>query len=152
MEPVQWLLDTNILLRLSKRDRSDVRDVRKALHLLYLSKAKLCYTSQNLREFWSVATRPATQNGFGLSLREADREARRIERIFRFLSDNEMVHREWRRLVKTHSVLGTQVHDANLVAAMKVHGVTYLLTSNVHDFSRYTDITAVHPTQVPAHT
>ena len=151
MAPVSWLLDTNILLRLSKRNWPHVQEVRKALYLLHSADARLFYTSQNLREFWNVATRPANQNGFGLSVAEADREARRIERIFRFLSDSDAVHHEWRRLVKAHGVLGTQVHDANLVAAMKGHGLKYLLTLNIHDFSRYTDITAVHPTQVPAH-
>jgi hypothetical protein len=37
------------------------------------------------------------------------------------------------------------VHDARLVAAMHVHGVTHLLTLNVRDFARYPGITVVHP-------
>jgi hypothetical protein len=55
------------------------------------------------------------------------------------------VHVEWRRLVITHSVAGARVHDARLVAAMRVHAVTHLLTLNTGDFARYREITAVDP-------
>ncbi|HJT69510.1 MAG TPA: hypothetical protein VJ731_04885 [Terriglobales bacterium] len=40
---------------------------------------------------------------------------------------------------------GVQVHDARLVAAMRVHGVKRILTFNDKDFARYTDIAALHP-------
>ena len=55
---------------------------------------------------------------------------------------------EWRRLVVTHSVAGVQVHDARLVAAMLVHGIPRLLTLNDRDFSRFTEISAIHPLAV----
>jgi len=147
---LHYLLDTNILLRLSKRNRPEVPEIRNALRSLFVMRARLYYTSQNLREFWNVLTRPADRNGFGLSTAQADQEARRIERAFLFLSDNDAIHKEWRSLVVAHSVSGVQVHDAHLVAAMKVHGITHLLTLNIQDFSRYTEITAVHPARIVA--
>jgi len=52
---------------------------------------------------------------------------------------------EWRRLVLIHSVLGAQVHDARLVAAMQVHGVTPILTLDELDFRRYSGIVVIHP-------
>jgi predicted nucleic acid-binding protein len=61
------------------------------------------------------------------------------------LPDSEAIYHEWRRLVVTHSVSGVKVHDARLAAAMKVHGIEHLLTLNPDDFTRYTDITVVHP-------
>ena len=64
------------------------------------------------------------------------------------LPDSLAVHEEWRKLLVTHSVSGVQVHDARLVAAMREHGVKRILTFNVKDFSRYTDIEAVHPLSV----
>ncbi len=108
----------------------------------------LCYIAQNLVEFWNVATRPKERNGFGLSVAEADREATLIEGEFTLLPDNEQLHPEWRRLVLTHSVVGVQVHDARLVAAMRVHGIRHLLTLNDQDFLRYPGITVVHPRQL----
>lgn len=40
-------------------------------------------------------------------------------------------------LVVAHAVSGVQVHGARLAAAMRVHGVTHLLTLNTSDFERY---------------
>jgi predicted nucleic acid-binding protein len=90
-------------------------------------------------------TRPLLRNGFGLTVAEAEREVRVIEASMSFLPDNAAVYREWRRIVLQHGVLGVQVHDARLAAAMYVHRVSHILTLNVSDFSRFTDLTAVHP-------
>jgi predicted nucleic acid-binding protein len=49
------------------------------------------------------------------------------------------------RLVVAYGVKGVNVHDARLVAAMLVHGLTHILTFNISDFARYSEITAVHP-------
>jgi predicted nucleic acid-binding protein len=88
------------------------------------------------------------RNGYGLSPQETDRLARTFEERLRLLPDNLTVHEEWRRLLVTHSVSGVQVHDARLVAAMRVHGVKRILTFNDKDFARYSAIEAVHPRSV----
>jgi predicted nucleic acid-binding protein len=119
--------------------------VRKAVRALTEQGETLCYASQNLAEFWNVCTRPALNNGLGLTPAETDARATLIECRFRLLTDNERVHREWRRLVVAHSVTGVQVHDARLVAAMLAHGVSRLLTLNDRDFARYPGISALHP-------
>ena len=46
------------------------------------------------------------------------------------LPDSDTVHREWRRLVGIHSVVGTKVHDAPVIAAMHVPGGSHGLTLN----------------------
>src|SRR5438270_8079164 len=120
------LADTNILLRVSKREDPNYTMIRTALSSLRAAGAILCFTSQNLAEFWNVCTRPAAQNGYGLSIAETDRRAALIEATFSLLPDREQVHTEWRRLVVVHSVMGVQVHDARIVAAMLVHGITHL--------------------------
>jgi predicted nucleic acid-binding protein len=145
MAPPAHLLDTNILLRLSKSDSPEFPQVRSALRTLRSRGSLLCYTAQNVVEFWNVSTRPMERNGHGLSVLEADENVRRIERAFLLLSDNDGIYHEWRRLVLAHSVAGAQVHDARLVAAMHVHGITHLLTLNDRDFTRYPDITIVRP-------
>jgi predicted nucleic acid-binding protein len=107
--------------------------------------AVLCYTSQNVAEFWNTCTRPQDRNGYALSAQEADRRARFFEDKLRLLADSLVVHQEWRRLIVMHNVSGAQVHDARLVAAMRVHGVKRILTFNDKDFARYLDIEAVQP-------
>ena len=93
-------------------------------------------------------TRPVARNGLGLSAAEADREVLAIESGMILLPDNEAVYREWRRIIVQHGVLGVQVHDARLAASMMVHGVSSILTFNVADFSRFTGLTALHPTNI----
>jgi predicted nucleic acid-binding protein len=100
------LLDTNILLRLSRRDDPDYDMVRTALAALQGTGAELCYTPQNLIEFWNVATRPKDRRGFGLSLSEVDHEAQLIEDELTLLPDNAQIHSAWRGLVVRHGVMG----------------------------------------------
>lgn len=93
-------------------------------------------------------TRPLVRNGFGLTVADAEREVRAIETGMNFLPDNEAVYREWRKIIVEQSVLGVQVHDARLAAAMYVHGVSHILTLNVADFGRFDGVTAVHPNSI----
>ena len=95
-----------------------------------------------------VATRPAAVNGLGLTAAEAATELGRVLGLFALLPETAAVFLEWRRLVTTHAVAGKNAHDAGLVAAMVVHGLTHLLTFNVADFSRYTVIQAIDPATV----
>jgi predicted nucleic acid-binding protein len=139
------LVDSNILLRIARSGDPDHAIVYAALARLAEDRAVLYYTHQNIAEFWNVATRPPDKRGFGLTVRNAERETRAIEKGMALLPDSEAVYHEWRRLVLIHSVSGVKVHDARLAAAMSIHGVTHLLTLNTDDFKRYTHITAVHP-------
>lgn len=139
------LVDTNILLRMTRRCDPQHQLVDTALAQLAGQGSILHYTHQNIAELWNAMTRPLIRNGFGLTAAEAEREVRVIEAGMTLLPDNEAVYREWRRIVVQHSVLGVQVHDARLAAAMYVHRVTHILTLNVTDFIRFTGLIAVHP-------
>src|SRR5947209_13879061 len=143
------LLDTNILLRWIKPDDRDYPVVTLSIEAMLMADAVLCYTSQNLGEFWNTCTRPLDRNGYGLSPKEADRRARYFEGRLRLLPDSLAVHTEWRRMLVTHNISGVQVHDARLVAAMRVHGVKRILSFNDADFVRYRDIEALNPGAVP---
>lgn len=142
---VSYLLDTNVLLRLVQADSPEHKGVQQCVDVLWARGADLFYTSQNLAEFWNVCTRPADRNGFGFSVSEADERATLIEAKLNFAADSEATHREWRRIVVAYGVSGVRVHDARLVAAMRVHSIGNLLTLNVQDFRRYEDIGVVSP-------
>jgi predicted nucleic acid-binding protein len=113
---VEYLVDTNILLRLVQRNDPLNPVIRNAVRKLKNDGDIMLITPQNCAEFWNVATRPATKNGFGLTPKDADRQLRLIERIFPLLSDIPTVYPEWRRLVVKFGVSGVQVHDARLAA------------------------------------
>jgi predicted nucleic acid-binding protein len=142
---MQVLLDSNILLRWLEPDHPDQLIVSAAVSRLMLSNADLCYTSQNLGEFWNVLTRPVDRNGYGLSPDAANRRAIAVESRLLLLPDSVAVHNEWRRLLVDYRISGVQVHDARLVAAMHVHGVKRILTFNTKDFARFDEIEVIHP-------
>jgi len=145
MAETPYLLDSNILLRWVKPGHRDYPVILSAIEAILRRDGVLCYTSQNVAEFWNACTRPVERNGYGLTPQEADRRARFFEERLRLLPDTPAVHEEWRRILVAHSVAGVQVHDARLVAAMRVHGVRCILTFNERDFARYPEIEAVNP-------
>ena len=145
MAETPYLVDSNVLLRWIKPDHSDYPAIVSAIDALLTRNCVLCYTSQNVAEFWNTCTRPIDRNGYGLTPKDADSAASLFEARLRLLPDSLAVHEEWRRLLVLHNVSGVRVHDARLVAAMHVHGSKHILTFNGRDFARYADIEVVHP-------
>jgi predicted nucleic acid-binding protein len=72
--------------------------------------------------------------------------------IRELLPDSREVHEEWRRLLVAYTIVGAQVHDTRLVAAMLVHEVPNLLTFNADHFRRFPDITVALPQEIQAPT
>lgn len=92
---------------------------------------------QVLREYLAVMSR--TQVHHGPQPPEILVDAvRAFETRFHVLEDCPAVTVELLALMQRVQVGGKQIHDANLVATMLVHGVTTLLTANVQDFQRFT--------------
>ncbi|WP_372726689.1 type II toxin-antitoxin system VapC family toxin [Nostoc sp. TCL26-01] len=120
-------------------------DAANAIRKLRSRGEQLHIVPQNLIEFWCVYTRPIERNGLGRSVTEAQAEVKRLKELFPLLLDTEAIYQEWERLVIAYGIRGINVHDARLVAAMLVHGLTHILTFNVSDFARYSEITAVNP-------
>jgi predicted nucleic acid-binding protein len=143
-----YLNDTNILLRWAQPNHPLNGVVQAAIDLLQERSEALFIAPQNLIEFWNSATRPVDRNGFGFTPAEADQEVNRLERFFRFAPDSPEIYASWRELVREVGVSGVQVHDARLVAVMRVYGLTHILTLNIQDFQRYPGIVAVHPQDV----
>lgn len=141
------LVDTNILLRRSQPDHDSHSLAVESVAALLEGGEPVCFTPQNISEFWNVATRPQAQNGLGFAVALAAAEVAKIEQALILLPDFPAAYAEWKRLVLAHSVMGTKVHDARLVAAMNVHGVRRILTFNINDFKRY-DIEVLHPATV----
>jgi len=141
---VTVLVDTNVLLRQFEPGHAHHRAAVDSITRLILSGEPVHVTAQNIAEFWATATRSPAQNGLGLAVAVA---LGHIERVFELLPDHPAIYEHWKRLVTTHGVIGNQVYDARLVAAMTVHGVGRILTFNAGDFARYR-IEVIHPSAV----
>jgi predicted nucleic acid-binding protein len=131
-----YLLDTNVLVRLA--NTADTRHAVAARTVVELHRRGevLHVTPQVLIEFRNVATRPAAQNGLGLSTVDAETQAAGVEATFPLLGETPDIFPAWKALVSALGVIGKQVHDARLVAVCHAHRVTHLLTFNVSHFAR----------------
>jgi predicted nucleic acid-binding protein len=145
---VSFAVDTNVLLRSIDDGHVAQPVVQKGLFALRDREETLSIFSQNLIEFWAVATRPIANNGLGWGVDRAKQELADLKNLFVLLPDTDAILPAWESLVVLHQVVGKQAHDARLVAAMRVHGVTHLLTFNEADFKRYNEITIVNPQNI----
>jgi predicted nucleic acid-binding protein len=144
---MSYLVDTNVLLRSVQTSHPMHSTAVRAIDFL-LKQEVVSVIPQSFIEFWAVATRPETSNGLGLMIDEVAARISVIKSTLKLLPDVDGIFDEWERLVVQHQVLGKQVYDARLVAAMNVHNLTHLLTFNTADFKRFTPITAVSPQSV----
>ncbi|MEP7342201.1 MAG: PIN domain-containing protein [Acidobacteriota bacterium] len=145
---MSYAVDTNILAR-SIREGHPMQQITKdAIKTLLDRGETVCVPAQSLYEFWVIATRPLEANGFGMSVAEAQVRLAEFEVRLTLKTDTAAIYAEWKQLVTQHSVMGKPAHDARIVAAMKVHGITHLLTFNVGDFKRFQQITVISPTEV----
>jgi hypothetical protein len=123
------LLDTNILLRMSKGDDPHYRVIGRALRALVTVACVSVTPPRRLASSGMPRQGRSRGNGFGLSVSETDRLARVIERDFEFLPDSQAVHDRWRRLLVEYVV-------------------PQLLTINVRDFARFVDLRILHAADV----
>jgi predicted nucleic acid-binding protein len=131
------VLDTNVLLAATDTGRTEYAKAREALDE-WPARGTTLYTSgQILREYLLVATRPEVGNGLGLSQLDSVANTRALCGRLRLLDENEKVNARLLALLDDIGCGGKQVHDANIVATMLVHGVDTLVTINVDDFTRF---------------
>ena len=89
---LRYSLDTNVLIRLARSVEPEHNLVSGAVHGLTQQGIELCYTPQNIGEFWNVGTRPKERNGFGLSILKMAQEIAAIEQKFTLLAENARVY------------------------------------------------------------
>ncbi|MBW4630388.1 MAG: PIN domain-containing protein [Iphinoe sp. HA4291-MV1] len=145
---VAYLLDTNILLRMSDGNSPTHLLAGKATAKLLMQGHQVYITSQNIVEFWVVATRPVEVNGLGWSAEQTRTEVEQIVSQFPLLEETPQIFTHWLNYVITNNVMGKRVHDARFIAVMLAHGVTHLLTFNIDDFRNKQEIVIVHPQTV----
>jgi predicted nucleic acid-binding protein len=84
---VSVLVDTNVLLRRTQPGHSQYNAAVESVARLLAGGEPMHYTLQNVAEFWHVLTRPAANNGLGLSVVRAEAEIVGIEETLTLLPD-----------------------------------------------------------------
>jgi predicted nucleic acid-binding protein len=127
------LLDTNVLI-----DATDVARPRHTAALALLERRRgLALSAQVAREYLVVATRPTTVNGLGLAVRDALDNLGEFRRVVRLLPEERALLPQLLLLLKAVPCEGKSIHDALLVATLRVHRVRILVTSNPTHFARF---------------
>ncbi len=126
--------DTNVLVRAHFEAAPDHRLARLRMSEAGKRRETLRVSRQVLREYLATVTRP---QAWSPPVDEALGHAARLEARFDILEDGPAVTDALATLCREVPVAGKQVHDANIVATMLVHGEWRLLTFDARGFRRY---------------
>jgi predicted nucleic acid-binding protein len=86
-------------------------------------KIEIAVTPQILREF-AVSSLRAFKDPFQAPYDQIIANVEQFREVFEVLPENSWTVQELGRLVRQFQVYGKNVHDANIVAVMRVHGIT----------------------------
>jgi len=136
MDAEQIFIDTNVLVYASRPSAPEDTVAQEALSAIETAARRVWISPQVLREYLAVVTRPQV-TAPPLPMATAIDDVRRFRSMFEIAEEGPAVFERLLQLLTVYPGAGKQVHDANLVAAMLVHGVGRLLTFNVTDFQRF---------------
>jgi len=135
-------IDTNILIYANVASSPFHEQAHRALQVVSQSNRTLWISRQVIREFIAARTRPQ-------SFAQPSEPNIIIERVryfeshFQVADDTALVTEQLLKLLSTYKLGGKQVHDANIVATMLAYGIPRLLTHNVDDFKRFSDVIVI---------
>jgi predicted nucleic acid-binding protein len=137
------LLDANILIHSRQPGSPHHPGITGQLESFILNEKELLICPQVLYEYYVVVTRPAAQNGYGISANEALQQIQEFKEVYTYLNDPDDLMGSWQNIIATYQTIGKQGHDARIVALMRSHGVTHIYTMNPGDFTRYSNIITI---------
>ena len=137
-------LDTNILVYAVSSRAPLHQRASEELQRRHESGQELWVSRQVLREYLAALSRPQTYSQ-PKPIRELVADVRFFLRHFRIAEEGPAVTEKLLELLEGREGGGKQIHDANVVATMLVHGIPALLTHNVRDFARFADVIRVLP-------
>jgi predicted nucleic acid-binding protein len=137
------VIDTNVLLAATDEGRREHARCVAALDSWPAAGTTLYTSGQILREYLVVATRPAEQNGLGLSPSDALTNSATLRKRLQMLDEDRRVADRLADLLSTVECAGKQIHDANMVATALVHGIGAIATLNTDDFDRFRAVISI---------
>ncbi len=132
-------VDTNVLVNASLATAPFHQAASQSLKNLRTAGVELWISRQILREYLATLSRPQSFTA-PLSQRVLVADVIYFQTQFRIAEDGPAVTASLLQLIAQTPVGGRQIHDANIVATMQVHGIWSLLTFNVSDFARFSSI------------
>lgn len=143
--------DTNIFLIATDRGRRGHQEAGILIAKAHRAGIHLTCSGQVLREYLVVATRAPENNGLGLSPADALANVDAFLEHVVFHEETEDVAGLLRGIIRAGEVTGKRIHDANIVATLRAHGLSILLTENAADFRGFPDIRLVTVDEAARH-
>ncbi len=140
----RMFVDTNILIFATNEQSPWFVPAANGLAEARRLGIELVISSQILREYLAAATRISVLEN-GLPLPKILENVREFRSELTVMEDNPFVLDGLLELINQVSLAGKQVHDANIVATMQVHGIKHIFTHNVADFNRFSSFITVLP-------
>jgi predicted nucleic acid-binding protein len=140
----ELFLDTNILIYYTNPQLPQHSLAVQSVDTAYQSGIELLVSPQVLREYLAANTK-FIKNNPQLTHEKIRANFQTFLNQFRVLDDNRQVLNTLNNLLKTVTVAGRHIYDANLVATMQNYGIQYLLTNNPADFTAFSSIITVLP-------
>ena len=97
-------------------------------------------SGQIIREYLVVATRTPNVNGLGMEPADALSNVNEFSERLLFFEENEVISNKLQHLIRKYRLVGTRIHDANVVATLLTHGLSKLITGNPVDFSVFSEV------------
>lgn len=138
-EDKRCVVDTNVLVYSTVSGNRWYEEARNWLAALHESGFDLCVTTQILREYLVILTRP-TVFETSFTVDQAIKELEAILPSLTVFGESDRSAGQLRELTSQYEVRGKQIHDANIVAVMIGEGVDTLVTYNPGDFKRFSRI------------
>ncbi len=137
-------IDSNVLVYANNSLSPFCHAARTKLEALAATPESLWVTRQVFREFAVIVTREMLSIG-RVDFELLESTINRFGESFNVAEESQAVTTRWLQLLKETNTAGKQIHDANIVAAMLVHGIDSILTNNVSDFNRFSHLVNVLP-------
>lgn len=128
-------LDTNILIYLKFSNLPFHSETASVFSKLMNNQNSFCISTQVLREYISSCTR----ENFHLNYEDVLSDCTDFTNYFELFEDSKEIAKNLFEICKKYKIKGKQVHDANIVATMKINQIQYILTANINHFKRFMD-------------
>ncbi len=128
-------IDTNILVYATDDESPFNAKSLGIINQLMTDGINFAISPQIVREYLVVLTRGLPPDDPARSA--ALHNVRKFVEAFSLLDENSESVARLQTIMENFDVGGKQIHDANIVAVMLVHGVKRLLTYNLDDFKKF---------------
>lgn len=133
-------IDTNILLAATDASRTEHEEAIKIFNTIHHAGYHPILSGQVIREYLVVATRPLDVNGLGMNSGDAIHNLKEFQKRAVIYEELRSTAELLQHLIVKHQLKGKRIHDANIAAVMKTHGIKILLTQNKADFNCFEEL------------